>query len=139
MATKVYVSFDWDNDKQYKFLLDAWNKNKRFDFRYPDGTPEEIQSNDVGRVKAALTAKINEATHTLVIIGAEANSRHRDSARIGHKNWINFEIARSKEARNKIIGVRIEDYYQLPEEILGCNATYIDGFKADDIGRAIGW
>lgn len=139
MAGKVYVSFDWHNDKHFKFLLDAWNKNKRFDFRYPDGTPEEIQTNDIGRVKAALTMKVNESTHTLVIIGAEANTRHRHSTQIGYKNWINFEIARSKEARNKIIGVRIEDHYDLPEEILGCGATYIDGFDADEIGKAIGW
>jgi len=139
MGNKVYVSFDWHNDRHYKLLLDAWNTNKNFDFRYPDGTPEEIQSNDVGRVKAALTMKVNDSTHTLVIIGAEANKSHRHSAQIGYKNWINFEIARSKEARNKIIGVRIETHYELPEEILGCGATYIDGFNADEIGKAIGW
>lgn len=139
MATKVYVSFDWHNDRNYKFLLDAWNKNRNFDFKYPDGTPDEIQSNDIGRVKAALTLKIDEATHTLVIIGAYANTRHRDASQIEYKNWINFEIARSKASGNKIIGVRIKDHFALPEEILGCNATYIDGFNADEIGRAIGW
>ncbi|CAC9487784.1 hypothetical protein, partial [uncultured Gammaproteobacteria bacterium] len=24
---KVFVSFDWDNDKNYKFLLQAWDAN----------------------------------------------------------------------------------------------------------------
>lgn len=63
----VFVSFDWDHDRRYKFLLEAWNKNPRFQFVFSDATPGEIDTNNVGRIKAALTAKINAATHTLVI------------------------------------------------------------------------
>ncbi len=29
---KVFVSFDYDNDKQYKFLLQAWDANPNFNF-----------------------------------------------------------------------------------------------------------
>ena len=29
---KVFVSFDYTNDKHYKYLLDAWDKNKNMDF-----------------------------------------------------------------------------------------------------------
>jgi hypothetical protein len=28
---KVFVSFDWDKDKRYKFLLEAWKENQEFD------------------------------------------------------------------------------------------------------------
>lgn len=45
----VFVSFDWDHDRRYKFLLQAWNKNPRFQFVFSDETPGEIDTNNVGR------------------------------------------------------------------------------------------
>jgi hypothetical protein len=37
MAKKrVFVSFDYENDKHYKFLLEAWDANKNFDFLFAD-------------------------------------------------------------------------------------------------------
>ncbi len=27
MRKKVFVSFDYENDRRYKFLLEAWNDN----------------------------------------------------------------------------------------------------------------
>lgn len=86
---KVFVSFDYENDRHYKRLLEAWNANDNFDFCFSDQSSHEINSNNVDRVKAALTHKINNSTHTLVIIGKEANKPHRDQNLIGYKNWIN--------------------------------------------------
>ena len=28
----VFVSFDYDNDRNYKYFLEAWNANPRFQF-----------------------------------------------------------------------------------------------------------
>lgn len=37
MAKKhVFVSFDYTNDKLYKFLLNAWDANKNMDFVFND-------------------------------------------------------------------------------------------------------
>jgi len=88
---KVFVSFDYTNDKHYKFLLQAWNANKEFDFSFNDHSSGEIKTNDVGRVKSALTARIRSAHVTFVIVGKEANKLHPDRAAIGYRNWINFE------------------------------------------------
>ena len=63
---KVFVSFDYENDRYYKYLLEAWDANPDFEFVFSDKTPSEIDSNDIGRIKAALTTKINSATHTLI-------------------------------------------------------------------------
>jgi hypothetical protein len=71
---KVFVSFDWDNDKNYKFLLQAWDANPDFEFTFSDYSSSEINSWDIPTVKGALTRKINTATHTLVIVGKEANN-----------------------------------------------------------------
>lgn len=134
---KVIVSFDWDNDKHYKYLLEAWDANPDFDFAFNDKTPDEIDSTNIGRIKAALTAKINSATHTLVIVGKEANKTHRHSKLIGFKNWINFEIYQSKQNRNKIATVKIDKSYESPDELIGAGASWAMSFTEDAIIKAL--
>ena len=68
---KVFISFDYTADHRYKDLLLAWNANRYFDFSFVDYTSREIQSNDIGRIKAALTTKIKQADTTLVIVGKD--------------------------------------------------------------------
>lgn len=75
---KVFVSFDYENDRRYKYLLEAWDENPNFEFVFDDKTSSEINSENVSRVKAALTTKIRSATHTLAIIGKYANEEHED-------------------------------------------------------------
>ena len=137
MKDKVFVSFDYDNDKHYKHLLEAWDANPQFEFTFSDATSTEINSLNVARVKAALTAKINSATHTLVIVGAEANSQHKDHKLIGYKNWINFEIAKSKLNDNNLIGVKIDKEYTSPEELIGAGASWAMSFTRDAIIKAV--
>lgn len=138
MAKKrVFVSFDYTNDKHYKFLLDAWDKNKNMDFVFEDCSSDEIQSNDVSVVKAGLTRRINTTTYTLVIIGKEANKKHPDSYEIGYKNWINFEIAKSKQHGNKLVGVKIDRSYESPEELLNSGASWAMSFTQDAIIKAL--
>lgn len=134
---KVFVSFDYDNDKHYKRLLEAWDANPDFDFNFSDLSSTEIKTDDISRVKAGLTTKINQATYTLVIIGKEANKKHKDSASIGYKNWQNFEIARSKSNNNKLVGVKIDSSYESPEELLGCEAKWAMSFNQEAIIKAL--
>ena len=137
MVKKVFVSFDYENDKHYKFLLEAWNKNKDFDFSFRDFSSKEIKTEDISRVKAGLTTKINQATTTLVIIGKEANKLHTDYKEIGYRNWQNFEIARSKDANNSLVAVKIDKDYESPEEILGAGASWAMSFTEDAIIKAL--
>ena len=134
---KVFVSFDYENDRNYKYLLEAWDANPDFDFVFSDVTPSEIDSNNIGRIKAALTVKINSATHTLVIIGKEANKIHKDSRLIGYRNWINFEIHQSKLNRNKLVAVKIESRFESPEELTGANIAWAMSFNEDAIIKAL--
>lgn len=138
MAKKnVFVSFDWDNDKHYKYLLEAWDANPDFDFVFNDKTPDEIDTYNVSKVKAALTVKINSATHTLVIIGKEANKTHKHSKLIGFKNWINFEVYQSKQNKNKIAAVKIDRSYESPDELSGAGASWAMSFEEDPIIKAL--
>jgi hypothetical protein len=134
---KVFVSFDYENDRHYKHLLEAWDANPDFDFHFSDLSSGEIQSDDISRVKAALTTKINQATYTLVIIGKEANKRHKDYKEIGYRNWQNFEIVKSIEACNRLVAVKIDKSYESPEEISGVGASWAMSFSRDAILKAL--
>lgn len=133
---KIIVSFDFENDKIYKILLNSWDANPNFEFEFADLTPQEIKSSDISRIKAALTAKINQSTYTLVIVGQYANSIHKDSKLIGYKNWINFEIAKSKENKNKIVAVKLNKSNESPDELLNSGASWAMSFKLDSILKA---
>ena len=138
MAKKrVFISFDYDDDKHYKFLLNAWSNNPDFDFEMVDRTPPEIQSDDIPTIKANLTKRIKSATHTLVIVGENANKKHRDSAKIGYRNWINFEVAKSKEHGKKIVAVRIKYHFDYPEELRNSGAISVNSFSPDEIMSAL--
>jgi hypothetical protein len=134
---KVFVSFDWDNDRRYKYLLEAWHAHPQFDFVFDDLTPTEIQSTDVGRIKAALTAKINRSNVTLVIVGKEANKQHKDHQAIGCKNYLNFEIKQSKGHGNKVIAVKLDNSYVAPDELYGSGAIWVSSFNEPDIVAAL--
>ncbi len=134
---KVFVSFDYENDKHYKFLLQAWDANPKFNFLFSDLSSNEINSWNIDRIKAALTRKINQATYTLVIVGKEANKRHKDWKKIGYKNWLNYEIAKSKENGNKLVAVKIDKSYESPEELLGAGASWAMSFTQDAILKAL--
>ena len=134
---KVFVSFDYENDVRYKNLLEAWDANKGFDFVFNDKTPSEINSENISRVKAGLTTKIREATHTLVIVGAEANKQHKNSHYIGHRNWINFEIAKSIEEGNHIAVVRLDRSFALPEDLSDGRCELREGFTEGNVIDAL--
>ena len=59
---KVFVSFDYEKDKNYYYLMLAWNENPNFDFVFSDYTSKEIKSDSVSTVKRALSRKIGEST-----------------------------------------------------------------------------
>ena len=129
---RVFVSFDYDNDRQYKFLLQAWDANPQFDFVFEDKTPGEINTNDVGRIKAGLTRQINDSTHTLFICGRHVNQAHRLRNQIGFINWINFEAHQSIQNNNYLAVVKLDDGCAVPQE-LDARHWWISGFSEKNV------
>lgn len=134
---KVFVSFDYEKDKKYKFLLEAWDANPEFDFSFSDRSSQGIDSWNIPSIKAALTRKINSATYTLVLVGKEANKKHADSVEIGFKNWLNYEIAKSKENTNKLVAVKLSSTNTSPDELFGSGAKWAMSFKQEAIIKAL--
>lgn len=140
MKKKVFVSFDYEKDRFYYYLLKAWDANSNFDFTMVDKTPNEIQSDSVAVVKRALSRKISEASYTLVIIviiGEDANKVHPDHVEIGYRNWQNYEVAKSYELGNRLVGVKIDDGNESPEQLYGKGATWARTFSQDSIVAAL--
>lgn len=137
MKKRIFISFDYEHDKNYRYLLTALAKNPRSDIEFTDVTPEEIQSYDVDRIKAVLTKKIKEATHTLVIVGKYANSYHPNRDEIGERNWQWWEINKSDEEEKGFIAVKIESSNEPPEPLYGKGATWANSFTVDSIVNAI--
>jgi len=134
---KVFVSFDYEDDRHFRNLLKAWDANPNFDFHISDLTPGEINTWDISKIKEALTKAIRQATYTLVIVGKNANTLHPKSSEIGYKNWINFEIAKSKAERNKLVGVKIDKSYESPDELLNAGASWAMSFTPETILKAL--
>lgn len=134
---KIFVSFDFDNDRQYKYTLNMWASNDNIDFSFNDGSTQEIQSWDMSRVKAAITAKINQADAILVLVGAHADTPHKDRVLIGYTNWQYYEIAKAKEAGKKIIAVKLERFYSAPSLLYNSGASWAMSFTLDSIKQAI--
>ncbi len=134
---KVCISYDHENDKRYRYLLEAWDANDSFEFAFNNETPNEIKSEDISRIKAGLTTKIDAATYLLVIIGEHANEKHKNAKLIDERNLINWEIKKAKYLGKKIVGVKINPTNESPEQILNSGAKWARSFKQDAIINAL--
>lgn len=137
MKKKVCVSFDYSEDALYRNLLKAWNANPNFEFGVSDKTPDEINTNDYGRVKAVLTTRIKDADYLMVVVGKKSDTRHPRSSEIGEKNWQIWEIKKAKEWNKKLVAVKIDSTYLSPDELKNSGATWAMSFNLEGITKAL--
>lgn len=137
MKKKVLVCFDFEKDKRYKYLMNAWDANDNFDLSFNDVTPDEIQSNNIPVIKANLTRKINQADVTVVLVGEDATKLHKNRKDIGYDNWQIFEIEQSKANGNKLVVVKLDKDNAVPEACYDCGATWVNSFNEEGIVEAI--
>lgn len=125
---KVFVSYDYDNDKHYKNLLLAWDGNKLFDFSIHDHSADiSINSTNAGAIKSVLSRYINEATYFLVIVGAKTYK----------SAWVKWEIEKAIELKKRIVAVKTDRENTSPDALLGVGATWAMSFTYEAISKAI--
>jgi hypothetical protein len=129
MAKKtVFISFDYDNDRHYKNLLVAWDKNKEFDFEIYDGSLREpINSTNAVYIKSQIKPKILAASRLLCIVGKET----------AKSDWIDWEIKTAVDNKKKLIGVKVEKAFASPPRLLASGATWALSFNFDAIKKAV--
>lgn len=125
---KVFISYDYDNDKHYKNLLLAWDANSEFDFSFYDESVDvSVDSEDASAIRRVISAKINNATYFLCLIGKQT-----------HKSrWIDWEIKKAVELKKKLVAVKIDNSYISPEAILNVGASWAKTFTLDSIKNAL--
>lgn len=134
---KIFVSFDFKNDRNYKHTLNMWNENSSFEFTYNDISSRKNRGWVTPLICSILLKKIAEATHVIVVVGREANQLHEDSNLIKYRNWQNFEIAQAKSLHKPIIVVQLNSLYEYPDELKNCDVVHVCNFNYDDIIKAI--
>ncbi|HUI90621.1 MAG TPA: TIR domain-containing protein [Chitinivibrionales bacterium] len=129
MAKKqVFVSYDYENDRQYKNLLLAWDANSLFDFYIGDASADvSIDSTNATAIKRAISAKINSVNYFLCIVGKNTY----------RSRWVRWEIEKASELGKKIIAVKIDRENQSPNELLNIGASWALSFTFDSIKNAI--
>ena len=114
MAKKIFISYDYDNDKAYR---NFWSRGIPFDdvpLEFEDGSADiSITSHDDATIKRAISAKINKMTYFLCIIG---KSTHKCG-------WVKWEIDKAVELKKKIVAVKIDSEYTSPSDVMGVGAS----------------
>jgi Thoeris protein ThsB, TIR-like domain len=129
MAKKtIFISYDYDNDKHYKNMLLAWDANKEFDFGFTDHSADiSIDSTDAAAIKRAISAKINNATYFLCIVGKKTNT----------SKWVAWEISKAVELKKKIVAVKTDSQNTTPPGLLNVGAKWAMSFTFDAIKKAV--
>lgn len=134
----ICISFDYEEDKNYRKTFNLWKENPNIDFNFNDKTPTEIDSYDISSIKRGLSRKINEAEIVLVISGQYINKRHRDSSDIESINWQNWECKKAIELGKSIILLKLDSNCAIPDELYGhTDRVDITGLTLENVKEAI--
>jgi len=125
---KIFISYDYDNDKHYKNLLVAWDKNDLFDFDFYDNSVDvSVNSTDASYIKQVITNRIKSSNQVLVIIGAETSK----------SGWVEWEINKAYELGKKLVAVKTDSTNSSPDSIFGKGASWAMSFTFESIKNAL--
>ena len=125
---RVFISFDYDNDKHYKNLLVAWDKNDLFDFSFYDGSVTvPVNSTDAAPIRRVISQRIADCPRFLCIVGKDT---HKSS-------WVRWEIDKAVELKRKFITVKTDRSNTTPTNLLNVGASWALSFTFDAIKKAL--
>lgn len=128
---KVFISYDYDNDRTYKNLLIAWSKNESAYFKnlsFEDGSTDvSINSTDTAAIRRAISRRMKQCDIFLLLIGKKTHK----------SDWCNWEIEKAKELGLKLVAVKIDISNTSPDGILGAGATWAKSFTYSSVSAAL--
>jgi hypothetical protein len=129
MATnKVFIGYDYDNDKAVKDRLLRWDADKEFDFSsYDQSSGVAVDSPGAAAIKQDLAARIGDASYFLYIVGKE-------SYRSG---WLAWEVRKAVELKKKLVAAKTDSINNSPASLQGVGASWSMMFNFDSIKQAI--
>ncbi len=129
MATnKVFIGYEYDNDKAAKDRLLGWDVNREFDFSsYDRSLGIAVDSKEAAAIKLDLAARIGNSTHFLCLIG---NETYRSA-------WAAWEARKAVELKKKLVAVKTNSINNSPTSLQGVGASWSTMFNFDSIKQAI--
>ncbi|GMG78149.1 TIR domain-containing protein [Bacillus safensis] len=131
MTKKIFISYDYDNDKTYKNMLVAWSKNNTPNFKdiqFEDGSTDvSVNSTDTGAIRRAISRRMNTCGYFLLLVGEDT---HKSS-------WCDWEIDKAKELGMKLVAVKINNSNTSSIGILNSKAKWAKSFTKEAIKKAI--
>ena len=125
---KVFISFDYENDRHYKNLLVAWDKNKQFDFSFYDGSvTKPVNSQNAGPIRRVISQRISSCPRFLCIIGPKTYL----------SDWVAWEIDKAVGLNRKLIAVKTRNSNTSPANLLGKGASWALSFTFEAIKTAL--
>jgi len=126
---RIFISFVYDDDKNYFNLLHAWSANEDLDLEfYSESVREEFDSEDADYIKRQIREKIQRASITLCL--CSENTRK--------SRWVNWEIRESIEHGNNLIAVKTwGDVKYIPGAFKDQKYIWVNEFKYAKIKDAI--
>ena len=125
---KIFISYDYENDGYWKNLLVAWDANSLFDFSFNDTSVDvSVDSTNADAIKRAISARINNATYFLCIVGKKT-----------HKSgWVKWEIEKAVDLKKKLVAVKTDSENTSPDALFGVGASWAMSFTFNSITKAI--
>lgn len=125
---KIFVTYDYDNDRHYKNLLVAWAQNESFDLSFHDKSVDvSVESNDLGAIRRVVSARIRESSMFLCIVGKET----------WKSEWVEWEIDKARELGKPLVAVKTAKSNKAPRALAGGRPSWALAFKFDSIKKAI--
>ena len=125
---KIFISYDYENDRHWKNLLVAWDTNSLFDFSFYDTSVDvSVDSTNTAAIKRTISARINNATYFLCIVGMNTYN----------SGWVKWEIGKAVDLKKKLVAVKTDSGNTSPGAILGVGAKWAMSFTFDSITKAI--
>ncbi len=128
---RVFISFDYDHDRNYANMLRAWAKNENIDFDiYDESVTVPVNSQNADYIKRRIRQKIKRASVTLCLIGENT----------WRSGWVNWEIETSANMGNALVAVFVvpkSKVQYIPRELRVRDHVVASRFSLDGIKRAI--
>ncbi len=126
MARKIFISFQHDDRMRAKgFNLLRWNKNVDVEF-VGRHLLDPVDSERPEYIRAKISEQLNGTSVTVVLIGQKA----------WDSDWVKYEIERSLEKGNGLLGIRLEPGVTVPQALIDSGAEVID-WNPDEFQAAL--
>ena len=125
---KVFIGYDYDNDKAAKDRLLEWDVNEEYDFSsYDRSFDVAVDSTEAAVVKQGLAARIGDSSLFLCIVGKETYL----------SAWMAWEIRKAVELKKKLVAAKTDSTNNSPTAMQGVGASWSTMFNFDSIKKAM--